>query len=406
MKVTVMSYHSVRSKRMSRKKGEHGRPGVPSEFSDSARGVRLQKALADAGIASRRECEAVVQQGRVRVNDKLVTALPAFVDLDQDLITVDGKSLAKLTRGPAKHQRKICIMLNKPRRVISTVDDPQGRRTVLDLVDINDAPRLYPVGRLDADSTGLILLTNDGDLAQQLTHPSFQVPKCYRVSIRGRLEDSDIEKLKNGLMLTQKRKGSRPVKRAQMGSVKKLSYGRSASGERTRLEITLYEGQNREIRRLLAKLEFKVRRLERVSIGPLNLKGLASGHWRLLSDKEVRMLRNSARPDANQKSDDTAADAREQKSTYASARPARKTTARPATQTAKTSDAKPTARGSKASAKTTSRGPRKATDKPRPTSRGPKKSSARPAARGGKTSARPTKRASKASGSLGKKRRR
>lgn len=276
-----------------RAKDDHSRKGVPVEFTEAARGIRLQKALADAGVASRREAEEMIAEGRVTVNKKLVSALPAFVDPAEDTIRVDGKPIYKIVNTQA-NEKKICIMLNKPRHCICTSDDPEGRRTVLDFVKYDDMPRLFPIGRLDAESTGLLLLTNDGELAQQLTHPSYGVPKTYKVSIRGRLEEKDIDTLKRGLVLAHRAPRGTKVKRAHATEVKLLNYGRGTSGERTTVSITLREGQNREIRRLLAGIGFKVRRLERVSIGPLVLKGLAAGQWRMLGKSEINTLKKAA----------------------------------------------------------------------------------------------------------------
>ncbi|MFG0248838.1 MAG: pseudouridine synthase [Phycisphaeraceae bacterium JB051] len=277
-----------------RPKQDHSRKGVPTEFTNADRGIRLQKALADAGVASRREAEQMIEEGRVSVNKKLVTALPAFVDPKEDFIRVDGKAIHKLVNTKA-NERKVCIMLNKPRHCICTSDDPQGRRTVLDMVQYDNMPRLFPIGRLDAESTGLLLLTNDGELSQQLTHPSYGVPKTYNVSIRGKLLPEDIEKLKKGLVLAHRAPRGMKVKRAHATEVKLLNFGRGGSGDRTNVSITLREGQNREIRRLIAGIGYKVRRLERVSIGPLVLKGLATGHWRMLESREINSLKKAAK---------------------------------------------------------------------------------------------------------------
>jgi len=287
-------------KRTPRKKdaGTESASGVPKVFTDANRGIRLQKALADAGVASRRQCEELILAGQVRVNGRLVAGMPAWVDPARDKITVDGKPMRPTIRGLSS-DRKVYVMLNKPRRVITTAHDPQGRRTVVDMIDLPDAPRLFPVGRLDADSSGLILLTNDGDLAQQLTHPSYEVTKEYHVSIKGRLTDEDVQILKRGLFLASPRRKSATggAKRASMQQLKKLGYSRGKTGnERTRLAVTLAEGQNREIRRMMARLGFTVRRLERVAIGPLKLKGLGPGQWRLLTGREIGMLKRAGRP--------------------------------------------------------------------------------------------------------------
>ena len=289
-----------RTKPPERSPASHSRSGgqVPEEFTDAERGERLQKVLADAGIASRRDCEKLIANGQVRVNRKLVSALPAWVDPANDRITVDGRPVHVRADAEKAMRDRIYVAVNKPRRVISTVSDPEGRRTVSDLVDYPGNPRLYPVGRLDADSTGLILLTNDGDLTQRLTHPKYGVDKEYEVVLKGRLEDSDIDRLKKGLFLTGRRRdpsGDVDASRAKMEDVVVMSRGRGKAGnDRTRVRITLREGKNREIRRLLARLEFDVHRLERIRIGPLKLKGIASGSWRKLTGKEVAMLRRVA----------------------------------------------------------------------------------------------------------------
>jgi len=270
-------------------------PNIPAEFADAARGIRLQKAMAEAGVASRRECEAMITEGRVTVNGKTVAALPAWVDPAEDRVEVDGRPIQKKTRksltGGA--HKPVYLLVNKPRNVISTSDDPEGRPTVLDLVDMPMKQRLFAVGRLDADSTGLLLLTNDGELSNRLTHPRYEVTKRYRVVVRGRIEEGDLARLRKGLLLAHDRGGK--VKRAAMESVRIVKRQTDRTqGDKTLLEITLAEGQNREIRRLLARVGLKVRRLERTSIGPLKLKGLARGQWRRLDAKELGMLRKAA----------------------------------------------------------------------------------------------------------------
>lgn len=288
---------------------------VPAPYNDAKRGLRLQKVLATAGIASRRECEAIIEAGRVTVNGTIIAALPAWVDPRTDRIVVDGRPLPrpKPLRGktPPTGPRTY-IMLHKPRRVVSTTDDELGRKTVLDLIDLKThsarLPRLYPVGRLDADSTGLILLTNDGELTERLTHPRYGVTKQYIVSIKGHLTDADVDKLRKGLYLAPKPRpspkpraeSSKPAgqaspKKAAVESVRILARQTDRTrGDRTKLAITLTEGQNREIRRLLARLGHDVRRLKRVAIGPLKLTGLAVGTWRFLTPSEIAALRRAA----------------------------------------------------------------------------------------------------------------
>jgi len=271
------------------------RSSLPADLKSAERGVRLQKALADAGVAARRDCEELILQGRVKVNGVIVAAMPAWVDPSRDRIEVDGQPLQRVKSVEVGHE-KIYVLLNKPRGVITTTNDPEARQTVNDLVILpnNIRARLFPVGRLDADSNGLILMTNDGELANRLTHPRYGVPKQYAVSIRGRLTQEDITTLKEGIHLahlSHDNDDSPVVKRASMANVELVGYGTDRnSNERTRLLVTLREGQNREIRRMIAHLGYKVRRLERVSIGPLTTKGLGVGQWRFLTTKEVNQL--------------------------------------------------------------------------------------------------------------------
>lgn len=277
---------------------------VPKALADSKRGERLQVVLAHAGVASRRQCESMILQGRVTVNGEAVTGLPAWVNPAEDRIEVDGRELRALRETRRGGWDHVYIILNKPRRVVSTSYDPQGRPTVLDVVQLPPewrGRRLYPVGRLDADSTGLILLTDDGELTQRLTHPRHEVAKEYHVSIRGRLTPEELQELKEGLRLVHTGRASRLGQRGvrvnlvSMADVRLIGYGRDRNrGERTRLHVTLREGKNRQIRRMLARLGYKVRRLERVAIGPISLKGLALGEWRPLSAAEVQSLRKAA----------------------------------------------------------------------------------------------------------------
>jgi pseudouridine synthase len=251
----------------------------------------------------------MIQRGRVRINGTLVTSLPAWADPQRDRIEVDGRPLPRPRQG-SKTDR-VYVALHKPKRVISTTDDPQGRKSVTDLIELPPSRlrRLYPVGRLDAESTGLILLTNDGELANRLTHPRYGVTKRYHVTVQGRLEEQDVHRLRKGLMLTQgpahredpaalggQSQGKPPVKRAMVSRVKLIGYEKDPQGgQRTALSVELREGQNREIRRLMARLGFKVRRLRRVAIGPLTVKGLGVGQWRQLRPAEVKRLRKAAK---------------------------------------------------------------------------------------------------------------
>lgn len=274
------------------------RASVPQSLQDASRGIRLQKAMAEAGVASRRDCEALIEEGRVHVNGELVRELPAWVDPAQDRIEVDGEEIARPRKTSRRSAAKTYIMLNKPRGVISTTDDPEGRRSVTDLIDLPGHHRLFPVGRLDADSTGLILLTDDGELANRLTHPRYGIAKQYQVAVRGKLGPEDMTRMRQGLFLAHRDpdapRGTK-VKKAAVEHVRIVSYEQDRTrGDRTTLAITLREGQNREIRRLLARLGYKVRKLKRVGIGPLQLKSIRPGAWRPLTTSEVRLLYQAA----------------------------------------------------------------------------------------------------------------
>lgn len=243
--------------------------------------------MADAGIASRRDCEQMIEDGLVEVNGRIVTELPVWVDLAEDTIFVDGKKLKK----PSKN---VYIMFNKPARTVTTTRDEEGalRRIVTDFVDHPLAPRLFPVGRLDFDSVGLLLLTNDGDLAHALTHPRYGLPKAYRVHVRGALLDDDIERLREGLFLAD-RKSGKTVGASRTGEVTVELINRNRDS--TVFEMTLHEGRNRQIRRMLAHVDHPVKRLERIAIGPLRMKGVQRGHWRELTLPELHSLQKAVK---------------------------------------------------------------------------------------------------------------
>jgi pseudouridine synthase len=239
---------------------------------DDPRGVRLQKVLAAAGVASRREAERIIQSGRVEVNGRVVTALGTRIDPSADRIRVDGAPV-----GRAEHA--VTLLLHKPKGVLSTASDPQGRPTVLDLVRGVRA-RLFPVGRLDWNSEGLLLLTNDGDLAQRLTHPSNHIPKTYRVKVKGIVGREALERVRHGLFLDGRRTMPAPVRRI-------------SSQANTWLEVVLYEGRKNQIRRVFERLGHPVLKLRRTAIGPLQDRDLKPGEWRELSPAEIRALRES-----------------------------------------------------------------------------------------------------------------
>lgn len=263
--------------------------------------------LADLGVASRRACEAMIESGDVSVNGEPVTTLPAWVT-PQDRIEVQGRlvhdparsggrkkpaaptTLGELhARRPTPEARLVYVMLNKPRNTVSTASDPDGRRTVVDLVQHPAAARLFPVGRLDYDTTGLLLLTNDGDLTNLLTHPRYGVVKTYRAIVKGMLDDEALRQLEEGIYLADRREGRTE------GASKAAHVGLTLvkrDRDRTVLEITLKEGRNRQVRRMFAAVGCPVRKLQRLRMGPLSLKGLAVGQWRELTRDELRKLRD------------------------------------------------------------------------------------------------------------------
>lgn len=285
------------------------RPGPRRRPEPAADGERLEKVLATIGIAARRDCERLVREGRIRVNGDVVRELPHLVRPERDLIEVDGEEVV-FEQDPARRAERLYIALNKPKGVISTADDPDGRVNVVTLVGrwVPRGKRVYPVGRLDADSTGLILLTNDGDLAHRLAHPRFGVAKEYRVTTLGALDDQAVAALRKGMFLAgptamarshaaggeapRAPPGGSGGRRAAFEEVRVLKRLADRSrGDLSLLSVTLHEGQNREIRRLLARVGVKVKRLERVAIGPLKLGSLKPGQSRRLSDAEVAALR-------------------------------------------------------------------------------------------------------------------
>jgi len=232
---------------------------------------RLQKVMAHAGVASRRASEELIKQGRVSVNGRIVTELGAKVDPRRDQIQVDGQPL------PRQAEALVYLILNKPRGVLSSASDNRGRKTVLDLVDVPE--RIYPVGRLDLQSDGLILLTNDGALTKKLTHPKYQVEKEYQVLVSGHPSTPTLERWRKG--------GIEVEGRSVTGAVVEIM---KQEGDSTWLRIILTEGRKREIRRVAEALGHPVKSLTRVRLGPIKLGGLKSGHWRHLTAAEVQRL--------------------------------------------------------------------------------------------------------------------
>lgn len=262
-----------RMPRSRRPNPRHDRPTAPAE---PTRGQRLQKVLAAAGLGSRRQCEELIQTGRVEVDREVVTEMGTRVDVASQEIRVDGT--------PLPRQKRVYYAVNKPQGVVTTNRDPSGRPRVVDLIPASSA-FLYPVGRLDLHSEGLILVTNDGELANRLTHPRYGVPKTYRVLVAGEPSREVLDKLRQGVHLAE---GA-----ARASLVRPVKQHRQS----TLLEMVLQEGHNREIRRMMARVGHKVLRLTRIAVGPIRLGKLASGAYRRLTHEEVEALKKCCHQD-------------------------------------------------------------------------------------------------------------
>ncbi len=240
---------------------------------DDRTGVRLQKFLAEGGVASRREGERLILGGRVEVNGRVVTTLGTRVHPERDSVRVDGRRV----QGGG---RRVYYLLHKPKGSITSVADPAGRPTVIDLLQ-GVRERVFPVGRLDWNSEGLLILTNDGDLAYRLTHPANHVPKVYRVKVKGAVSTEDLEALRRGMFLEGRRTLPARVERV--------------SGQaHTWLEVTLHEGRKNQLRRMFDRLGHAVLKLKRIAIGPIRDRALKPGEWRRLTSDEVRLLREGS----------------------------------------------------------------------------------------------------------------
>jgi 23S rRNA pseudouridine2605 synthase len=252
--------------------GEVGEAGTAGAEAAESEGLRINKALSGAGLGSRRAVEELVRAGRVAINGEVVRELGRRLDPSRDRVEVDGSRVVL-------DQRLRYWMLNKPLGVVSTADDPRGRPTVVEMVP--EEPRVYPVGRLDRDSEGLVLLTNDGELANRVTHPRYGVEKRYLAEVE-RLPASAVARVQQGVELED---GPARAERARVVA---------GSGRRRMIEVVMVEGRKREVRRMLEAVGAPVRRLVRTAIGPLRLTGLAPGEYRALRPDEVRSLYRAA----------------------------------------------------------------------------------------------------------------
>ncbi|MGD0140244.1 MAG: pseudouridine synthase [Tepidisphaeraceae bacterium] len=247
---------------------------------------RIQKVLASAGVASRRNVERMIREGRVTLNGKVVTELPILVDPEVDRVQVDGEPVAI---SPDRGGPRIYILLNKPKHVYST-NVAQGEQTLaIDLLPPNLPGRVFPVGRLDADSKGLLLLTNDGEMTNRLTHPRYGVPKTYRAVVDGYIDPRRMQALSKTVWLSDGVSTSGP--KAKIKPVHSHLKIVTRSRDMTVLDITIREGRSRQIRRILTKFGHKVRDLTRIAMGPLTLQGLSPGQFRHLTNRELSQLR-------------------------------------------------------------------------------------------------------------------
>lgn len=233
--------------------------------------IRINKYIADAGVCSRREADQLISAGKIFLNGKVITELGTKVS-DQDTVTYNGKVL--------KAERLKYVLVNKPKNYITTVKDTHERKTVIDLIEGACKERLYPVGRLDRDTTGLLLLTNDGDLTKRLTHPSFGVKKKYVIQLENSIHPDSLKEMVKGITLDE------------IGDVKfdEVKYGRQET-DRTQLIVTLHSGKNRVIRRTMEYFDKKVLHLDRIEFAGIKKNELIRGKWRFLTPREVGFLK-------------------------------------------------------------------------------------------------------------------
>ena len=232
---------------------------------------RLQKYLAECGIASRRKCEEYILQGKVQVNGKTITELGVKVNTEKDKITFEGKNVKQ-------EERKVYILLNKPIGYVTTSDEQFGRDKVLDLVKVRE--RVVPVGRLDMNTSGALILTNDGDFVYKVTHPKHEITKTYTVTVKGIIKNEEVEQLRKGVKIDDYTTRPAKVKILKTDEEKDIS----------RLEITIQEGKNRPVRRMCESVGRRVIALHRSKIGNIGVKDIELGKWRYLKDFELKTL--------------------------------------------------------------------------------------------------------------------
>ena len=235
--------------------------------------IRLQKFLANSGVASRRKCEELILQGKIEVNGKIVTELGTKIIPGEDKITYNGKEVQ------SNSEEFVYILLNKPIGVVTTAKDQFGRESVLDLIKVKQ--RVFPVGRLDMYTSGALILTNDGDFVYRLTHPKHEINKTYTVTVRGKIVDEEVEKLRKGVKIEDYTTKPAKVKILKIDEEKNIS----------RLEITIHEGKNRQVRKMCEAIGKKVIALHRSKIGDIGVKDLKIGTWRYLNKAEIEMFK-------------------------------------------------------------------------------------------------------------------
>lgn len=233
---------------------------------------RLQKIIAQSGYCSRRKAEELITAGRVKVNGTVVTELGTKADVE-DIITVDNKRI--------NIERKVYILMNKPRNVVCSAKDDRGRRTVVDLIE-GVGERIYPIGRLDFDTTGVLLLTNDGDLTNKLIHPSKEIDKTYRVTIEGYANEDQLERIRNGIKLDGVVTSPAIVEVSKVNKEKRKSI----------INITIHEGKNHQVKRMFNTVGLNVTKLTRIEFAGFKVGGLKEGQYRLLTNKEITELKS------------------------------------------------------------------------------------------------------------------
>ena len=253
-------------------KGKKRRSPLKKENEIDDKSVRLNKFLAEHGVSSRREADQYIATGLVTINGKTVTEMGVKV-LPGDDVRFNGERL--------REERKVYILLNKPKDYITTLEDPNAKKTVMDLIRGACRERVYPVGRLDRNSTGILLITNDGDLTRKLTHPSNHKKKIYHVFLNKTLKAADMHQLAEGIQLEDG-----PIKADEISYVEET--------DKSQVGVEIHSGRNRVVRRMFEQLGYEVKKLDRVYFAGLTKKGLPRGHWRFLSDKEIRMLKTGA----------------------------------------------------------------------------------------------------------------